>query len=153
MRTLLVTVGSTQFPQLIDAVIQEEVLLKLKDLGFTNITIQHGSYKPRIQERSSLECFDYKPNLVDYIRKADLIIAHAGAGTAIETLRARKKLIMVPNESLLDNHQLELARKLSSSAYCLTCSADEVLKHIELALETEFVPLPPFEQAVVDSIF
>lgn len=35
-----------------------------------------------------------------------------GSGTIIDTLRSNKPLIVVPNPTLLDNHQVDLAEEL-----------------------------------------
>lgn len=40
-----------------------------------------------------------------------------GAGTIIEVLRMGKPLIVVPNPSLLDNHQEDLASELDKLGY------------------------------------
>ena len=40
-------------------------------------------------------------------------MAHAGAGTILDALASSTKLLVVPNESLMDNHQLELAAAVS----------------------------------------
>lgn len=41
------------------------------------------------------------------------MISHAGAGTCIEVLQAEKTLAVIVNDSLMDNHQVELAEKLA----------------------------------------
>lgn len=41
----------------------------------------------------------------------------AGAGSILTALRAGKKLIVVPNTSLMDNHQAELALALEQENY------------------------------------
>jgi len=40
-----------------------------------------------------------------------------GAGTILEVMRMGVPLIVVPNPSLLDNHQLELAQELEIQGY------------------------------------
>ena len=46
-----------------------------------------------------------------------------GAGSVLETLQARKPLIVVINDLLMDNHQLELASQLAEDGhlYYATC--------------------------------
>jgi UDP-N-acetylglucosamine transferase subunit ALG13 len=52
------------------------------------------------------------------IRSADTVIAHAGCGSALTALNAGKYPILVPRDrqhaELVDDHQVELARFLSS---------------------------------------
>ncbi|KAI3404637.2 ALG13 [Candida oxycetoniae] len=66
-----------------------------------------------------LVCFPFSPNINDYIDQADVIISHAGTGSIIDSLYRNKKLIVVVNESLMDNHQEEIAREFVNSNYCL----------------------------------
>lgn len=78
-----------------------------------------------------LTLMDFVPDLSPHLAKADIVIAHAGAGTLLETLRFRRPkrsdatedgeeskgssrsgpplLIIVPNTTLMGNHQDELA--------------------------------------------
>lgn len=51
-----------------------------------------------------MEHFKFKPSLTDDYKNADLIICHGGAGTILECLRLRKKIIVINNDSLMDNH-------------------------------------------------
>lgn len=80
----------------------------------------------------SIECWKFKPSLQMDYEKADLVISHAGtslncaewlwkiwwkknyqgSGTILDVLRMDKPLIVVPNPTLLDNHQEELASAL-----------------------------------------
>lgn len=43
--------------------------------------------------------------------------ATVGSGTILDALRIRVPLIVVPNTSLLHNHQVELAEELSKQGY------------------------------------
>lgn len=96
-----------------------------------------GSYKdPDIKGKSlDWEIYKFKPSLHADINSADLIISHAGAGSIMEGLASchdrnknldinerngsLKKLIVVINEELMDNHQIELAEALASRNYLM----------------------------------
>ena len=54
---------------------------------------------------------------VQDISRADLVISHAGAGTCLEVLQAGKPLLVIVNDDLMDNHQVELAQRLSEEQY------------------------------------
>jgi beta-1,4-N-acetylglucosaminyltransferase len=100
-----------------------------------------------------VEYFDYKPCILNYIDSASIIISHAGAGTALDALRANKKLIVVPNESLLDNHQLELAKKLADEGYCLMASCSELEAVLEKINDFKPNKLPMPDKEVLKTIF
>jgi len=44
-------------------------------------------------------------------------VLSAGSGSIMESLRLHKKLVVVVNEDLMDNHQIELAQALSERQY------------------------------------
>lgn len=58
----------------------------------------------------------------------------------MEALRANKKLIIIPNQDLLDNHQLELTTKFGNKGYCLVSSIENLKDTI--GLSDTFVPNP-----------
>lgn len=123
------TVGSTSFDPLIFAILDPEVLKSLQQSGYSQLTVQHGKLSKGLPDLDShtqlnITTFDYSANITAEIDQADLVISHAGAGTVLEVLRLNKLLIVVANESLMDNHQLELAEKLVSEQYCLAAHAD-----------------------------
>jgi UDP-N-acetylglucosamine--N-acetylmuramyl-(pentapeptide) pyrophosphoryl-undecaprenol N-acetylglucosamine transferase len=62
------------------------------------------------------------------IRDADVVIAHAGCGSALAALNAGRLPVLVPREpqhrELVDNHQVELAGWLSSSGLAIRRSPE-----------------------------
>ncbi|RFU29916.1 hypothetical protein B7463_g6430, partial [Scytalidium lignicola] len=138
-RECFVTVGATAgFPQLIDAVLSEESLQALKETGYTRLTLQCGPSLSHFQEirPTGSRTFGLNINAFDFNKKGlgqemralqaregdnaeGLVISHAGTGTILDTLRLGLPLIVVPNTSLLDNHQEELAAELARQHYCV----------------------------------
>ncbi|GMG15312.1 unnamed protein product [Phytophthora fragariaefolia] len=49
----------------------------------------------------------------------DLVISHVGAGSIMDGLALKKKLVVVVNTALMDNHQTELAEAMADQKYCL----------------------------------
>ena len=90
-----------------------------------------------------LTSYDYKPSISEDIENADLVISHAGAGTATEVLDAKKALIVVVNESLMNNHQTELANKLTDDGHCLSCIPETLVQTLLSLDESKLRPLPP----------
>jgi UDP-N-acetylglucosamine transferase subunit ALG13 len=78
------------------------------------------------------------------VRSADVVISHggemfllvlwlscnsnngffAGSGSIVSALRAHTKLIVVPNTSLMDNHQAELGEALSRDGFLMVATAE-----------------------------
>ncbi|KAG0645904.1 UDP-N-acetylglucosamine transferase subunit alg13 [Hyphodiscus hymeniophilus] len=134
----LITVGATAtFEQLIRATLSVSVVEKLMEKGFSHVSYQCGDsfalfneLLPEEREKQLLfkvEKFAFKPKgLGEEIRKCKkvdgqseegLVISHAGAGTILDVMRMGVPLIVVPNPSLLDNHQSELAEELERQGY------------------------------------
>jgi beta-1,4-N-acetylglucosaminyltransferase len=66
----------------------------------------------------NVEMYDFKPSLLVDMQRSSLIISHAGAGTVMEVLRQQhQRLVVVINNSLMDNHQMELAQAMASRNY------------------------------------
>ncbi|KAJ7109248.1 glycosyltransferase 28 [Mycena epipterygia] len=127
------TVGTFEFDLLVQTVLSESVLLALQSRGYTDLVVQCGNSDFELasavaqQETVKLqrhgvdiEIWKFKPSLETDYKRADLIIGHAGAGTILDVLRLGKALIVVPNPTLLHNHQTELSAVLASHDYLKT---------------------------------
>lgn len=144
---VLVTVGSTKFDELLNAVFSEDVLSILVQCGYRSLTAQVGNSTYQVDAAKNngelvLDIWKFKPTMADEYIKADLVISHAGkqacaitlqmensnlsyhqgSGTILEVLRVGKPLIVVPNPTLLDNHQQDLCDALSELEYLLVAS-------------------------------
>lgn len=60
-----------------------------------------------------VEAFPFTPSLDAEMKNAQLVVSHAGSGSVFEALKLRKRLLVVVNDALMDNHQVQ--DSLSSS--------------------------------------
>lgn len=73
----------------------------------------------------TIKCLDYvsESDFKEYIDKADVIISHAGSGALFSAIQKHKKCIAVARlkkyNEMLNDHQTELVRKLTSEGYIL----------------------------------
>nr|CAG4644483.1 EOG090X0KOU [Lepidurus arcticus] len=128
-KSVFVTVGTTSFDDLIKTVLQEDTLQVITKLGYTKLTLQIGKGQEIVVPDIpglNITWYRLKPSILLDFQAADLVISHAGAGSCLEALQAGKQLLVVINESLMGNHQLELAEKLyhlghASITYGIQC--------------------------------
>ncbi|KDQ07932.1 glycosyltransferase family 1 protein [Botryobasidium botryosum FD-172 SS1] len=164
-KTVFVTVGSTRFDALVDAVLRRETIAALKRKGYSNMVVQCGNSPvdnltgsgPVWQDERDglrLDIWRFKPSIADEVYRADLVISHAGSGTILDVLRTPKPLVVVPNETLLDNHQIELALALSQQGYLTTATTSTLPETIESLQADRLVPFPSTDgsrfQAILD---
>ena len=126
VRRVVVTVGSDRrFARMIEAVravvpAQAEVLWQTADAG---------------DARSS--AFVPAPVLEEAVRQADVVVAHAGCGSALMALGAGKCPILVPRDpghgEVVDHHQIEIARWLDERGLAIA-RPPEALHADDLAL-------------------
>ncbi|CEO95929.1 unnamed protein product (mitochondrion) [Plasmodiophora brassicae] len=149
--TCLVTVGTTQFDALIDTLDREYdgVLKAVVKRGMSRLHVQYGKSAPpcQLQEQGRhygvtvvADAFVEKFNEV--IAASDLVVSHAGAGSIIESLRAGKPLIVVVNDTLMDNHQLELAENLADQGHLIWAPVTGVVDALANANLDDLRPLP-----------
>lgn len=133
----------------------------LQARGYTSLTMQigHGMIVPPsgLIYGVQVEYFRFKDSLAEDMQRADLIISHAGAGSCLEALGARKPLLVVINEDLMNNHQMELAQQLHEDGYVqyTTCThLEHALQHMDIQTLKPFPTVDPHKFTdFLDSIF
>ncbi|ESK96878.1 glycosyltransferase family 1 protein [Moniliophthora roreri MCA 2997] len=154
-----VTVGSTRFDALVNCVLSQSVLASLHNKGYTQLVIQCGNSDfdfchlfDKVEdtfhlEKSgvTIECWKYKSSLQGEYERADLVISHAGSGTILDVLRLKRPLIVVPNSTLLDDHQQELATALQEMGYLKVADTMNLAAIIEHFDPKELQEFPPFD--------
>ncbi|GLB35414.1 putative glycosyltransferase family 28 C-terminal domain [Lyophyllum shimeji] len=153
-----VTVGSTRFDSLVQAVLSQPVLSTLRLKGYTRLVVQCGNSsfelassisgeKTLVVEREGvdIELWNFKPTLQKEYESADLVISHAGSGTILDVLRLGKPLIVVVNPTLLDNHQQELAAALADLGHLQHSTIPDLAQTIQSFEPSSLTPFPPFD--------
>ncbi len=145
LRTVLVTVGTTEFDELVEELDKESDLFVqiLIAKGMTRLVVQigRGVTEPVLlaaicgKYGVDFEWFRFKPTLQQYMESADLILSHSGAGSIIEALTLKKRLVVIVNESLQDNHQTELAAALEARNYCHAITPKELCQKLNNLLK------------------
>jgi len=144
-KVVFVTVGTTKFDALVQQMLTEPVQSVLKRQGFSRILIQAGESAVGLDDAAdvlAVDTYAYKPSLSEDILSASLIISHAGAGTCGEVQSAGKPHVVVVNETLMGNHQLELAEKLAKAGHLLHCMPDTLANTLRTLPEANLTPWP-----------
>ncbi|CEP63607.1 N-acetylglucosaminyldiphosphodolichol N-acetylglucosaminyltransferase catalytic subunit ALG13 LALA0_S08e06458g [Lachancea lanzarotensis] len=71
---------------------------------------------------------------------ADLVISHAGTGSILDALRLHKRLVVVANTGLMDNHQLQITDRLRSRGHLVAAhdaTSVAVLEAVVSAMEAD----------------
>ena len=109
---IFATVGTTQYDELVEAM--DKIAPNLDE----GVVIQTGETK---YIPTNCKYFTFDHDLLEYFRKADIVIAHGGAGITFEVLNLGKKLVSVENPHALEGHQGDLLAKLSQEGYLIWC--------------------------------
>jgi len=125
--SVFVTVGTTSFDQLIEAVDNGE------HASTAFLQIADGDYRPVHARWCRM-----LPGIDVAIERADIVVCHAGAGTVFGLLQAGLVPIVVPNLFRRDKHQAELGRWLARRRYAIVASGpdevnDRIARYAELA--------------------
>ncbi|XP_054070731.1 putative bifunctional UDP-N-acetylglucosamine transferase and deubiquitinase ALG13 [Rissa tridactyla] len=147
MKSVFVTVGTTSFDDLIATVCSPAALQVLQSRGYQKLVLQVGRGElkpaPRSSQAVAVEAFRFKDSLAEDLRRADLVISHAGAGSCLETLEKGKPLVVVINEKLMNNHQLELAKQLHRDGHVLCCNCSTLVETLQSMDLSTLKPFPP----------
>ncbi|ACO62081.1 glycosyltransferase family 1 protein [Micromonas commoda] len=122
-KSVFVTVGTTQFDSLIEALDTPECADALRGNGYGSVVIQRGKGTRELPTPLEVRVFDFAPSLADEMLAADLVVSHAGSGSVFEALGMRKPLLVVVNDALMDNHQAELAEELGKRGHLRWCES------------------------------
>lgn len=138
-KVCFVTVGTTCFDDLIEMFSHKEVHDSLASLGITRCELQIGNGTYEVEPADGLlpiTSFRFSPSLDKYMENASLIISHAGAGSIMEALALKKPLLVVINETLMDNHQSELSDAMMEEGYLTSTTCSQLANTIKnLSLE------------------
>ena len=100
--------------------------------GGGELLIQHGSTRPR-PDLVDADWVDYleSDDLLANMRRADVVISHAGVGSIITAVRNRKTPIVLPRFARfgehVDDHQLQLAQRFALQGLVLVCEPDDCI--------------------------
>ena len=138
-----VTVGTTTFSELVHSATSADLQKSLLLAGFTRLVVQHGTAPyPDGIPKTNLQIVHYsiKPSIAQDMQDSDLIVSHCGAGTVMEALDRSKRVVVVVNPKLMDNHQQELADALNDHVWCSTPAS--LLHDIDEIYRTTHTKLP-----------
>lgn len=138
---IFITLGTQKFQfnrllKKIDELISEK---KIKEKVFAQIG--NSDYKPinfKYKEFLNKEEFE------ECVKKADLIITHAGVGTIITALNFDKRVIVVPRlakyKEHVDDHQVEIAESFSKKGFVLSSgeNIEDLYENIKKSKTMEF---------------
>lgn len=125
----------------------------VKEFGFTVENNIRDNTTILTNSDFDITAFPFSPQIQEYIKQADIVISHAGTGSIIDTLRHHKKLLVVVNNQLMDNHQEEIANEFAKMNYCAKCNCDDDFKSILETVQTqEFDKFPESDGRILESI-
>jgi len=155
MKYCLVTVGTTEFRELIHNIQHAKFLNLLINQGIEKLCVQYGTgAPPDIAPDCGLELdfFPYRYGVEwrELTQKAEVTVSHAGAGSCLEALEHRRRLLVVINESLMDNHQEELARALKEKLYLEYCLPQNITAGLEALQQMKLTHFPPGDPSPIN---
>lgn len=136
---LLVTGGGLGASRINDAVMA--VLDKLLDFCSVILISGDSQYEqlskiaPKNKERFQLHAFISK-GLPSLMGLSDIVLARAGATTALELAAMKKPTIFIPNAKLTGGHQLKNAKVYADSEAAIIINEDDLVKDPNILVKT-----------------
>lgn len=84
------------------------------------------------------------------MRRASLIVSHGGAGSISEALACKKRVVVCVNESLMGNHQRELAEELRDRRHVALAKPHELADVVDDAVE--LVPYADYDPSLFPAL-
>ncbi|KAK9898080.1 glycosyltransferase family 1 protein [Cystobasidium minutum MCA 4210] len=97
----------------------------------------------KTSEGVEVQMYAFMDDIEDRMANASLVISHAGAGSILAALRGpalsstaakqqqKKQLVIVPNDSLMDSHQSELAEEMAKHGWAAIASPRTLAETIQ----------------------
>lgn len=108
----------------------ERFLRALESLPDEELVVQHGPGEPPPNAASAVPWMTFA-EIVEQMERADHVVSHAGAGTVLCAARAGQTPIVFPRlerfGETVDDHQLELARRLAEDGRVIVVETDSEL--------------------------
>ncbi|ORY60409.1 hypothetical protein BCR35DRAFT_198537 [Leucosporidium creatinivorum] len=139
----ILTVGSTRFDSLVTSFLSPTALAILSSLGIKTALAQIGASElptgwtegvNAIPHGVRVEIIRFASDLEDRVGQAELVVSHAGAGSILSFIRPtipssapQRRLVLVPNSTLMDSHQADLADEFGSKGWGTVCENPEAL--------------------------
>ncbi|CDR43113.1 CYFA0S11e00364g1_1 [Cyberlindnera fabianii] len=175
MRSVFVTTGATvTFERLVKLSLDPKVLDLLSLQGYNKVIVQYGksarakelfedsiknlngSYQGEecLYKNIIIEGIPFTADVDSVISGADLVLSHAGTGSILDTLRLKKKLVVVINDQLMDNHQEEVANSMMAGSHLIKSepSLEKLLEALTLTETHDFTPLPTPKPNMIEQI-
>ncbi|EDO34824.1 predicted protein, partial [Nematostella vectensis] len=144
---VFVTVGTTSFDKLVETVTSPTICKILQGHGYKKLVLQigKGEFEPECCNQNGfiVEFYRYKDSIAQDIAKASLVISHAGSGSILESLQAKRPLVVVINEELMGNHQLELAHELAEYHHLIYANCRTLQGILQTLDVSALLPFPP----------
>ncbi len=108
----------------------ERFLRALESLPAGQLVVQHGPGKPPSNATHATPWMTFT-EVVDHMERAERVVSHAGAGTILCAAHAGQVPIVFPRlqrfDETVDDHQLELARRLSADGRVILVESEAEL--------------------------